>query len=191
MAAARAHEANATRARIEAWLDTVPAAERALGEHALLGEVVKTQATLAAQHIDDFIYTFAKHSGDAAGTTAGNVACLIASADNPGANICWDSADNTLKAVKIGTEGTGATCVTELAGRFFDAQDATTLWAFAVRKGKTAFSKECAQACKSTHQRLGKAVEALAKPEPSTSDFGAVSGGSQQTLANSPCSTLT
>ncbi|KAH8608788.1 hypothetical protein ERJ75_001262500 [Trypanosoma vivax] len=64
MAAARAHEANATLARIEAWLDTVADAERALREHALLGELVKTQATLAAQHIDDFIYTFAKHSGD-------------------------------------------------------------------------------------------------------------------------------
>ncbi|CCD20562.1 hypothetical protein, conserved in T. vivax [Trypanosoma vivax Y486] len=191
MAAARAHEANATLARIEAWLDTVADAERALREHALLGELVKTQATLAAQHIDDFIYTFAKHSGDAAGTTAGNVACLIVSADNPGANIFWDSADNTLKAVKIGTSGSGATAVTELQGCFFDAKNETTLWAAAVEKGKTAFSKECAQTCKSTHQRLEKAVEALVATDPDTADFGAVSSGSQQTLANSPCTTLT
>ncbi|KAH8609133.1 hypothetical protein ERJ75_001262400 [Trypanosoma vivax] len=191
MAAARAHEPNATLARIEAWLDTVADAERALREHALLGELVKTQATLAAQHIDDFICTFAKHSGDAAGTTAGNVACLIASADNPGASIYWDSADNTLKAVKVGTSGSGAAAVDELAGCFFDAKDETTLWAAAVEKGKTAFSKECAQTCKSTHQRLGKAVEALADTERRAADFGAVSGGGQQTLATSPCTTLT
>ncbi|CCD20895.1 hypothetical protein, conserved in T. vivax, partial [Trypanosoma vivax Y486] len=191
MAAARAHEANATLARIEAWLDTVADAERALREHALLGELVKTQATLAAQHIDDFICTFAKHSGDAAGTTAGNVACLIVDAADPGANIFWDSTTNSLKAVRIGTGGTGATAVTELAGCFFDAENATTLWEAAVEKGKTAFSKECAQTCKSAHQRLGKAVEALAEDRPGTADFGAVSGASQQTLANSPCTTLT
>ncbi|CCD19191.1 hypothetical protein, conserved in T. vivax [Trypanosoma vivax Y486] len=191
IAAARAREPNATLARIEAWLDTVADAERALGEHALLGELVKTQATLAAQHIDDFIYTFAKHSGDKAGTDTGNVACLIASAEGPGANIFWDNETNTLKAVKIGTEGTGATAVTELAGCFFDATDETTLWAIAVEKGKTAFSTECAQTCKSTHQRLGKAVEALAQHRTDTADFGAVSGGGQQTLATSPCGTLT
>ncbi|CCD19192.1 hypothetical protein, conserved in T. vivax [Trypanosoma vivax Y486] len=191
MAAARAHEPNATRARIEAWLDTVADAERALREHALLGELVKTQATLAAQHIDDFICTFAKHSGDAAGRTAGNVACLIVSADDPGANIFWDSTTNSLKAVKSGTSGSGAAAVTELAGCFFDAKDETTFWVAAVEKGKTAFSKECAQTCKSTHQPLEKAVEALAETEPGTADFGAVSGGSQQTSATSPCATLT
>ncbi|CCD21028.1 hypothetical protein, conserved in T. vivax [Trypanosoma vivax Y486] len=191
MAAARAHEANATLARIEAWLDTVAEAERALREHALLGELVKTQATLAAQHIDDFIYTFAKHSGDKAGTTAGNVACLIVSADDPGANIFWDNETNTLKAVKMGTTGRGAAAVTELQGCFFDAENATTLWAAAVEKGKTAFSTECAETCKSTHQRLGKAVEALAKTGRRTPDFGAVSGGGQQTLATLPCNTLT